>query len=280
MFASMKGDVQLIHTILKHKPNVNMKDINNRNALFYAIDSGKGDNADVVISLIKAGVNVNEFEKLKGHSPLTLATSKNLKNTVKAILDNKGDPNHVVESTGNSSLHFAIQNSSLDIVKMLISREANVNVINNDNITPIAMALNLSSTDIYKILVEEINRVNVKENEIVHDLITEEANSNPTSSTKKRKKEQSNEIVYNKDVNREENNEIIINDNNDIKKQITYTNVAKKLKKPTKIEFIEFIKNKKQNPRKLSNSSSYGLEIPFSFNRQNETNSFNSFIRK
>src|SRR5690349_12371250 len=113
MFASMKGDVQLIHTILKHKPNINMKDINNRNALFYAIDSGKGDNADVVISLINAGVNVNEVEKQKGHSPLTLATAKNLKSTVKAILDNKADSNHIVESTGNTALHYAIQNSNL-----------------------------------------------------------------------------------------------------------------------------------------------------------------------
>jgi ankyrin repeat protein len=287
MFASMKGDVQLVNTILKHKPNVNMKDINNRNALFYAIDSGRGDNADVVITLIAAGISVNEIEKAKGHSPLSLATMKNLRNTVKAILDNQGDPNHAVESTGNTPLHHAIMNSNIDIVKMLINREANVNVINNDNMTPIALALNLSSTDIYKILVEEINRLSVKENEIVHDLITEEAVSGQltTSSTKKKKKDvnyskdnnANNDFVNNKiETNNEENN---FNDET-IKKQINYSNMGgRKIKKPTKIEFIEFIREKNKG-RKMSNSN-YNLEIPFSFTGQRgETShsSFNSFI--
>jgi ankyrin repeat protein len=277
MFASMKGDVQLIHTILNHKPNVNMRDINNRNALFYAIDSGKGDNADVVITLIKAGVNVNEIEKQKGHSPLSLATSKNLKNTVKAILDNKGDPNHIVESTGNAPLHYAIQNSNLEIVKMLIIKEANVNVINNENTTPISMALNLSSTDIYKLLVEEINQLNLKENEIVHDLITEETIVATTSSTKKKKKEQNSdnhEVVNSENINNDKND-------NEIKKQINYNiSINKKVKKPTKVEFIEFIKEKNKKQSKLSNSN-FNLEIPFTFNKQlTDSTSLNSFIRK
>jgi ankyrin repeat protein len=260
MFASMKGDVQLIHTILKHNPNVNMKDINNRNALFYVIDSGKGDNADVVISLIKAGINVNEVEKQRGHTPLSLATVKNLKNTVKAILDNKGDPNHVVEPSGNTPLHYAVQNSNLEIVKLLIAAGANINVINNDNTTPISMALNLASTDIYKVLVEEINRQNIKANEIAQDLMSE------TTPTKKKKK---NEIVDN--VNKEETNEANIEE---IKKHINYSCVNKK-KKPTKIEFIEFIKEK--NNKKKQNSS-YNLEIPFTFNKNAEAGSLNSFI--
>ncbi len=61
MFSSIKGDVQLMYTILKHSPNVNAKDISNKNALFYAIDSCKGNNADVVISTKSS--NIQEFEE-------------------------------------------------------------------------------------------------------------------------------------------------------------------------------------------------------------------------
>jgi ankyrin repeat protein len=39
MYACKKGDLELVHTIIKHKPNVNMKDVYNRNALFYAINA-------------------------------------------------------------------------------------------------------------------------------------------------------------------------------------------------------------------------------------------------
>jgi ankyrin repeat protein len=302
MFAAMKGDVQLLHTILKHKPNVNLKDTNNRNALFYAIDSGKGDNADVVMSLIGAGINVNEIEKLKGHSPLSLATSKNLKSTVKVLLDCGAFANHVVESSGNTPLHYAVQNASLEMVRMLIGREANINVINNDNLSPIQIALGLTSTDIYKVLVEEINRRDVKENEIVKDLMMTEQlqHATGTSSNKKKKKEiinvnKDDNIVYNNEnepTNTANNANNAYHDNNeneftDIKKHINYSSINKKIKKPTKIEFIEFIKEKNKKNKNMTtnitpNRGGYNLEIPFSFNRttMESTASLNSFIRR
>jgi ankyrin repeat protein len=180
----MKGDVQLIHAILKHNPNINARDINNRNALFYAIDSGKGDNADVIMSLIKAGINVNEVEKAIGHSPLSLATYKNLKNTVKALLDSNADPNHIIES-GDSVLQIAVANNNLDIVKMLLEKGANPISSNKEGNSLIEMALKHSNSDIYRILLEEVNRRNQKENEIVKELVSE----NNTSSRKKKKRE-------------------------------------------------------------------------------------------
>ena len=84
MFAAKKGDLQLVDTILRHKPQINSKDLFGRNALFYAISAEKGDNADIILTLIKHKININDTEitypqkGYEGHSPLTLATKLNL----------------------------------------------------------------------------------------------------------------------------------------------------------------------------------------------------------
>jgi hypothetical protein len=237
MFASMKGDVQLMHTILKHNPNINAKDINNRNALFYAIDSGKGDNADVVMSLIKAGIYVNEVEKFKGHSPLSLATYKSLKNTVKALLDNSSNPNHVVESTGESVLHLAVSNHNVDIVKMLLEKGANPIVSSIDG-SPVEIALKQSNTDIYRFLIEEIDRRNQKEDEIVKELVSE----TQISSRKKKRKESP----------VEEDRKQILNN---------VFNSMDCLKKDKKTMKTEILKKNKKYP--------FSLQIPFSVKKNN-----------
>jgi ankyrin repeat protein len=194
----LKGDLQLVHTILKHSPNVNMKDASNRNALFYAINADKGDNADIVLTLVNSGINVNEPEKegnLTANSPLTLATQKNMRNTVKALLDNGADPNWVIAKDANSALHFAVKNSNIDIIEKLLQKNANLRAINKDNYTPLSLALKLSHTDIYKSLCEEHNKIVKKENEVANTLITEEnehtqqMNNSNTKSKKKKTRE-------------------------------------------------------------------------------------------
>jgi ankyrin repeat protein len=54
MFASKKGDLQLVQWLLDKDVNVNIKDKQQRNCLFYAISSN-ADNADVVSALLAKG---------------------------------------------------------------------------------------------------------------------------------------------------------------------------------------------------------------------------------
>lgn len=225
MYASMKGDVQVIHSILKHKPNVNSKDVRNRNALFYAIDAEKGDNADVVLTLIQHGININEIDKESGHSPLTLAAFKNLKNTVRALVENKADVNHSIAITGDTALHFAVRNINIDIVVMLVSNNANIRALNINDESPISLALKHAPTDIYKLLVEEHNKHVKKEAEIVNDLISEENDENKINNVsnyitgkKGKKKNQSGNKDFNNmnvddDININEDQNNIINNN-------------------------------------------------------------------
>ena len=102
-----KGDVILVNTVISFKPKLNVKDSFNRNALFYALLSNVCDNIkeEIVSSLIQAGklivikgININENEKVEGHSPLTLSCSKNYINIVKLMLTNGANVNHYIKN--------------------------------------------------------------------------------------------------------------------------------------------------------------------------------------
>jgi ankyrin repeat protein len=301
MFACLKGDLQLIHTILKHNANVNLKDSNQRNALFYAITADKGDNADIVLSLINSGINVNQTEKeckdgppLSGHSPLTLASQKNLKNTVKALLDNGADPNWTVLKDGNTAMHYAVKNSNIHIIEKLLSKNANSMAINKDNLTPLSLALKLSHTDIYKSLVEVHNKIAQKEDESAQTLITENNFSNfqSSSSNKKKKKQKDSEnFNYEKPSSLNEKDFSHVDKNKefdvDIKQNIVQestqqnTNSTPSLKKKNpKLELLSQLKELKltnlkvqtnndlNSSKNIKKDSQFLLEVPFQINKK------------
>ena len=164
MFSTTKNDLNLLKTILKYKPDVNAKDSKNRNALFYAIQTLRRENQDLVLELLKSGINPNEVEKsctqeLDGHSPITLAAKFNYKKIVKILLEYNADPNHQVKSDLNSSLHYAISHNNEEMTNMLINSGANINILNKDESTPINMALGRSNSSIYWKLAFENERL-------------------------------------------------------------------------------------------------------------------------
>jgi len=182
MFAAKKGDLQLVDTILRHKPNINNKDVYNRNALFYAISAEKGDNADIILTLIKNKININDNEisysqkGFEGHSPLTLATKLNLKYTVKALLENNANIDYQIPLNGNAAMHFAVVNTNIEIVKMLITHKANIEIKNKENKNAIQIAMqNTNNTEIYTLLAEETNKQNQEKEKIAQDIMRREA---------------------------------------------------------------------------------------------------------
>ncbi len=88
MYACLKGDINLLKTMLQYKLDINKKDKNGRNALFYAILSDKGENLDIIKLLVNNGINVNCVGIVEtgrntqaSHSPLSLAEINNLMDT-------------------------------------------------------------------------------------------------------------------------------------------------------------------------------------------------------
>ncbi len=234
MYAAKKGDLQLIHTILKHNPQINNKDSYNRNALFFSINPERGDNADIVLTLIKSNINVNDNEilyiqkGLEGHSPLTLAAKLNFKNTVKALLDNSANLDYQIPLNGNTALHYAILNSNIEVVKMLINNKANIDIKNKNNKNAIELSMENSNTEIYALLAQEINKLNEEKEKIVQDIVkTESENSllykegnykNFEIQKKSNKKNKNNHQLGQKDKespNNSKNLKVEVKDNNE-----------------------------------------------------------------
>ena len=282
MYACLKGDLQLVHTILKHNPNVNLKDSNNRNALFYSINADKGDNADIALTLINSGINVNEPEKIGNsymHSPLTLATQKNMKNTVKALLDSSADPNWVLEKDGNTALHLAVKNTNIEIIELLLQKGANLKIINSDNYTPLSLALKISNTDIYKIIVEEHNKQAKIENENVKNLLNDPNNNKdshtvnssgnmPNSNNKSKKKEKKN---IKEDVSSETPKQELLSINNAKEKDDVTETQGKTLNFYSQ-ENTAHIEDNSENGKKQTDNAKEGLNFTQILNKSKTNN--------
>lgn len=164
-YAASKG-LDLVNTLLKYIKCANHKDSLNRNAIFYAILTDRGDNADIVKRLIDSGVKVNEKESVDGNTPLIIASSKSLKDSVKALLEGGADPN-IQNNAGNTALHMA---TNIDIVNLLLSYHANIEIKNRDGENSIELASFRNKTNIYEVLVREKNSRETKEKNLASEL--------------------------------------------------------------------------------------------------------------
>lgn len=179
MYGCLKGDIQLITKILRSKHNVNLKDKNGKNALFYALES-RGDNVDVINCLIADGIEVNIEAKVdygRGfvmHSPLSLAAKKNLKQCFISLLRNGADVNYKTSPDKDTVLHIAVTNENLDIIKEIIHKEgALLEEKNKKGKKPSEIAASLPKTEIYQVIIERIEQLKQTEIDNANELIVE-----------------------------------------------------------------------------------------------------------
>jgi hypothetical protein len=104
---------------------------------------------------VQSNVIINA-EDNQGNTALTIACSKGLTNLCKYLLINGANINQQVK--GNmyqTPLHFAVQQSNLQLVKLLIQHKPNLLLMNSSNKNIIDEASSRPNTEIYKLLAEE-----------------------------------------------------------------------------------------------------------------------------
>ena len=191
MFICQKGDTELLDVVLEYSNNINKLDNHGKNALIYAILSGKGDDAISIIvkKLINKGTNVDvEFNFDRGrkvittHSPLSLATELNLTQTALVLLDNTAKPNFKTIPDKQTVLHIAVKNSNLDIVNALLQREdVLLEEKNEKGQTPGQIAAALPKTEIYKNIAAKIE--DNKKNNITNNVDGVNSNNHYDNNT-------------------------------------------------------------------------------------------------
>lgn len=157
MNAAAENDLQLANILIEFKCRIDLKDNFQRNALFYAINTKNGDPSALVNLLISNGIEVNDPD-VEGHTPLTLAVTKGMKQVVNILMDNGADVNYRNSKDGNTSLHYAAMMNEVHIVHRLLSRTPILNIRNKNEQTPMDVAATCAKTEIYQILAEEFNR--------------------------------------------------------------------------------------------------------------------------
>lgn len=114
------------------------------NPLFYAVQSR---NIKMAKTLLEKGADVNNINT-DGLTSIFNAVQSNNMELLKLLLQANADVN-----LGTSALHSAVLNNNLEIVKKLITKETNIDVLNEYGNTPLSIAMREGSSEIAEFLI-------------------------------------------------------------------------------------------------------------------------------
>ena len=183
MYACIYADIRLIDSIVTEK-NINLKDKNGKNALFYVL-SDKGDNPDVIGALLYHNIDVDCIGKIdmgdktfESHTALSLSATKNMIHSFKVLIDKGADPNYKIIQSGDSILHIAVKKGNIDMVKILLdTNKIKFEEKNKENKTALELAMELPDKNIYNIIKEKIEEGKRQGDLVAKELLTEEKNN-------------------------------------------------------------------------------------------------------
>lgn len=141
MLSCFKGNLQLSkYLIYEKKVDVNIKDINKHNALYYAINNEASiELYEICKNLLMKGCELN-CDTTDGFTLLWKAIERKQTKVVQLLCDQGVLINLANNSTGDSPLHLAVALKNKKIIEILIEKYANVSKKNKQNQTPFDLA--------------------------------------------------------------------------------------------------------------------------------------------
>ena len=122
--AAMRGDLDLVRSLIDQGADVNGAQGDGMTALHWAAENGSAATAEL---LVNAGANPGAVTRLGGYTPMHLAAKAGSTEVVRAFLDAGADPRAATSTGGATALHFAAAAGSGDAVKALIDHGADPN---------------------------------------------------------------------------------------------------------------------------------------------------------
>ncbi len=155
-----KNENKILGYLIEKKVNLKVKDKKGDNALIVAVRAGNQEAVEILLGKISV-----EKTDDKGWTPLMIASAKGDLEIVKCLVE-KGYAS--VDSLGftkelNSALFFATENKHHKVMKYLIENEADVNLDNKEDETPLMKSVVKNDFEGVKILVENGADVNAKD---------------------------------------------------------------------------------------------------------------------
>jgi len=143
-------------------------------ALMWAAKNGDSHMVDL---LLKEGADANAQNNY-GNSALVWACRRGFTDIIEKLTDAGADTNVATIENGNSPLMEAVHREDIEQVKLLLSKGANVNHVNNVGISSIRWAIFRNNFELIKLLLEagannvdDLNRIINHENQQVRSLL-------------------------------------------------------------------------------------------------------------
>ena len=156
------GDMELTKFLITNGANVNSLMQDGVSLIGYAIAQ---NNMDLLQMLIENGANVNNTNGDSwADTPLKTASRLGLDNVVRILLTRNADIN-AVDMNGNTALHTAALNSQLSVVKLLLEKNPNLDIQNKVGNTALHLAVISGNIDIVGELVLKGANTRIRNND-------------------------------------------------------------------------------------------------------------------
>lgn len=156
------GDMELTKFLITNGANVNSLMQDGVSLIGYAIAQ---NNMDLLQILIENGANVNYTNGDSwADTPLKTASRLGLDNVVRILLSRNADIN-AVDMNGNTALHTAALNSQLSVVKLLLEKNPNLDIQNKVGNTALHLAVISGNIDIVGELVLKGANTRIRNND-------------------------------------------------------------------------------------------------------------------
>ena len=138
MTAARLGQIQLAELLVSYGSAVDDRDKDMRTALIYAVESGYGDNVDVVKFLLEKKAKVAVID-VHGNTALHKAVEMGYLNSIEVLIE-YGAPINAENKEKNTPLHIAAKNRFELGIELLVKKKANCKVVNAEGKTPVELA--------------------------------------------------------------------------------------------------------------------------------------------
>lgn len=160
IFGSIEqNDLHGVKTLLKHDATlVSTEDGEGRTPLLFSVMSGPDEISKFLVS---KGADVNVRLK-SGETPLMIVAARRNLDLARVLVSKDADVNAIEKGQGASVLHKAAEGGEAGIVKLLLSKGADINRKRKDGWTPLHIAAHEGHFDAVKTLVEKGAKVSMK----------------------------------------------------------------------------------------------------------------------
>jgi ankyrin repeat protein len=158
LWASAKGHVEVVKSLIEKGANVNIKNENGTTALNMALSEKKVETADI----LRAHGAILDSRTVKVISAEMIEAAKfGFLDRIKLFLAAGLDVD-TKDKTGATALMVACHSGELEMVKFLLERGANVNAKNTRGITALMLSSDMTDIEMMQFLLEKGADVNAK----------------------------------------------------------------------------------------------------------------------